>query len=89
MGLCSLFSYRLTKMQKSTFLFCVNDFGLEILSPKPFKIDYADILSTENLEEDLFASVNLSAVAERKFRDIANIGGLLVKGYPGKRKTVR
>lgn len=89
MGLCSLFSYRLTKMQKGTFLSCVNDFGLEILSPKPFKVDYADLLSTENLEDDLFASVNLSAVAERKFRDIANIGGLLVKGYPGKRKTVR
>lgn len=88
-AIASLVAYRMSKQNKGTYLTTVNDMGFEILSNKPFDFDLKKILSHEHLGVDLTESLNLTKSAERRFRDIAHIGGLLFKGYPGKFKSIR
>ncbi len=92
LGLASLLAWRLSKHQPNTFSIAVNDYGFELLSPT--EIDwqkYLDIelLSTENLLADVMESLNASELAQRKFREIARISGLVFSGYPGAPKSAK
>ncbi len=46
-------------------------------------------LSPDNLAADLLASVNISEISRRQFRDIARIAGLVFQGFPGSGKSTR
>lgn len=86
-----LWGYRFAAQQKTTFTISVNDYGFEILAPKgyPFKALFsASFFSQNQLYEDIKASLNLSELTGRKFRGIAQISGLVFKGYPSAKKTV-
>jgi ATP-dependent Lhr-like helicase len=75
-----------------TLRICVNDYGFELLSETPFEINAADLaklLSVEHLLDDLQASLNMTELARRQFREIARIGGLVFQGYPSKQKATR
>jgi len=88
-GLASLVAYRLAKQQPTTFTLAYNDYGFELLSDQPIPVDanvLHDLLSEENMMDDIQASVNLAEMARRRFRDIAGIAGLVFKGFPGKYK---
>ena len=50
---------------------------------------WRDLLTTENLVDDLLACLNATELARRQFRDIARVAGLIVANYPGQRKTGR
>jgi ATP-dependent Lhr-like helicase len=75
----------------------VNDYGIELVCPE--EIDYAALLAAQadgeallspaHLERDLEASLNAGELAQRRFREIARIAGLLFSGYPGQRKSNR
>jgi len=85
-----LIAYRLSKNQKITFSISMNDYGFELLSDQEVAIEEAlelDLFSEENLFEDLNESINMTEMAQRTFRDVATIAGLIFQGYPG--KTVR
>lgn len=89
-GLGFLWGYRFAKQKNATFTISVNDYGFEILGPKGYP--YQDLFSTaffslEHLEADIRASLNISELTQRKFRGIAQVAGLVFKGYPGSRKT--
>jgi ATP-dependent Lhr-like helicase len=89
-GLGFLWGYRFARQQQTTFAISVNDYGFEILAPKgyPFKALFSDaFFSLENLAADIRASVNISELTQRKFRGVAQVAGLVFKGYPGSRKT--
>ncbi|MGG6295534.1 ligase-associated DNA damage response DEXH box helicase [Leptolyngbya sp. AN02str] len=89
-GLGFLWGYRFARQQQTTFTISVNDYGFEILAPKdyPFQDLFSDeFFSTEHLAEDLKASLNISELTNRKFRAIAQIAGLVFKGYPSSKKT--
>ena len=45
------------------------------------------ILSKENLMQDVAASINASEMASRKFRDIAVVAGLVIQSQPGNKKN--
>jgi ATP-dependent Lhr-like helicase len=65
----------------------MNDYGFELLSDQEIPIEEAietNVLGTDNLMNDIQASINSTEMARRKFRDIAAISGLIFKGYPGK-----
>jgi ATP-dependent Lhr-like helicase len=47
------------------------------------------LLSTDNLLEDVLAALNASEMARHRFRDIARIAGLVFQGYPGRQKAAR
>jgi len=85
--LASLIAYRISVSQPITFSIAMNDYGFELLTDEEF--DFEDMLSLDlfslnHLQEDIFAGINETEMAKRKFRDIASISGLIFKGFPGK-----
>lgn len=95
-GLASLLAYRFGKFQPATFSISINDYGFELLSP--VAVDWSTLLSaqkasglfsTEHLLEDVLASLNAAELAQRRFREIARIAGLIFQGYPGQPKSNR
>jgi ATP-dependent Lhr-like helicase len=89
-GLGFLWGYRFAKQQQATFTISVNDYGFEILAPKQYPFQELFSVSFFNLDalyEDIKASLNISELTARKFRGIAQIAGLVFKGYPSVKKT--
>ncbi|MBE9110700.1 ligase-associated DNA damage response DEXH box helicase [Nodosilinea sp. LEGE 07298] len=89
-GLGFLWGYRFAKQKTATFTISVNDYGFEILGPKGYpyqELFSSDFFSLENLADDIRASLNISELTQRKFRGVAQVAGLVFKGYPGSRKT--
>ncbi len=89
-GMAMLVASRLTRATPSTFVLQVNDYGFELQSPEPVDLatdDLRNAFSTNNLLEDILASINSSEITKRQFRDIARISGLVFDGYPGRAKT--
>lgn len=92
-GLGFLWATRLTRQQRGTMTVSVNDYGFELLAPNGYPIeelleDHLDeLLDDTTLEKDLEQALNLSELCRRRFRNIAQIAGLLVQGFPGKNKT--
>jgi len=48
-----------------------------------------ELLSVEHLVPDLEQSLNAGELAQRRFREIARIAGLVFQGYPGAKKTAK
>jgi ATP-dependent Lhr-like helicase len=91
-GMGSLLAYRISQLQPISFSIAMNDYGFELLSDIEIPIEEAleaGLFSTQNLSADIQASINAAELAKRRFRDIAGIGGLVFKGYPGKPKKDR
>ena len=98
LGLGSLLAYRIARQRPATFSIAVNDYGLELLCPD--EVDFAalvrhpaapahELFSETNLLEDVLASLNAAELAQRRFREIARISGLLFQGYPHQKKSSR
>lgn len=86
-GLSSLVAYRIGQMMPISFSIAFNDYGFELMSDQPIPIEDAlgeDVFGADNLFTDMLNSINAVEMARRKFRDIANIAGLIFTGYPGK-----
>jgi ATP-dependent Lhr-like helicase len=92
MGLAQLLAWRLSRAQPNTFSLSINDFGLELLAVQP--VDPAPLLdgrafATRELMADVLASLNSGALAQRRFREIARVAGLVFGGYPGAPKSLK
>jgi len=88
-GMAALLGQRLSRILPISFSLAYNDFGLELLSDKQIDVDTIltkELFDPKNLEQDIQASINSVEIAQRKFRDIACISGLIFTGYPGKEK---
>jgi ATP-dependent Lhr-like helicase len=92
LGLGSLVAWRLARDRPNTFSIAVNDHGLELLSAEPVDVgslldgrvfDDADLLA------DMHASLNSSELAQRRFREIARVAGLVFTGHPGAPRSTR
>ena len=73
-----------------TFSIGFNDYGFELLSDEPIPVEMAlenDFFTTDNLLEDIQASLNTSELARRRFKPIAHISGLVFQGYPRRHLT--
>ena len=91
-GLAQLLAWRLAKVQPNTFSLSINDFGLELLSAQA--VDPAPLLDgsafgARALLADVLASLNSGELAQRRFREIARVAGLVFSGYPGAPKSTR
>ncbi|WP_455893843.1 ligase-associated DNA damage response DEXH box helicase [Pseudomonas palmensis] len=91
LGLASLLAWRYSRSQPVSFSIAVNDYGLELLCPGevPWAAMLPDLLSPDDLLEDVLASLNAGEMAMRRFREIAQISGLVFGGYPGSHKSTR
>ena len=88
--MASLIAYRISKIKPLTFTIAQNDYGFELLSDQEIPLNEDNIhqiLSKENLMQDITASINASEMASRKFRDIAVIAGLVIQSQPGNKKS--
>ncbi|WP_455169613.1 ligase-associated DNA damage response DEXH box helicase [Aegicerativicinus sediminis] len=86
----ALIAYRISQIQPITFTIAMNDYGFELLSDQKIPLDESnikEILSKENLMDDVVISINSTEMASRKFRDIAVIAGLVVQTQPGSKKN--
>jgi ATP-dependent Lhr-like helicase len=91
-GLAQLLAWRLSRDEPNTFSLSVNDLGLEIMGAKPVTLDAAGaarLFSTHDLMPDVLASLNSGELAQRRFREIARVAGLVFGGYPGAPKSLR
>ncbi len=91
-GMGAVLAYRIAQMQPISFSIAMNDYGFEILSEDDIPIEEAllrDVFSSDNLVEDIYASVNATEMARRRFREIARVAGLVFQGYPGQKKLNR
>jgi ATP-dependent helicase Lhr and Lhr-like helicase len=92
LGLGSLLAWRLSKARPNTFSISVNDYGFELLGAEPLVLDslHARTLFDEvELLHDVLASLNSGELAQRRFREIARVAGLVFGGYPGAPKSTR
>jgi ATP-dependent Lhr-like helicase len=92
-GVGFLWAARLTRIERGTITVSVNDYGFELLAPRSYPMaelledHQAELLDCSNLEDDLEAALNLSELRRRRFRAIAQIAGLMNRGYPGSSKS--
>ena len=90
-GMGALLAQRLSEQYDISFSIAMNDYGFELLSDQEIDLSVInkELFSTKNLLLDIQNSMNSVEMANRKFRDIAKISGLLFQGYPGKYKKER
>jgi ATP-dependent helicase Lhr and Lhr-like helicase len=95
-GLAQLLAWRLANRVKdarpNTFSLSVNDYGLEIVAAAPLPegaLDDPALFGTQDLLPDVLASLNSGQLAQRRFREIARVAGLVFGGYPGAPKSLR
>ena len=92
MGLSSLLAWRLAKDAPNTFSLSVNDYGFEMLSAEAFDLSgllSGSLFSVAHLLPDVLQSLNSSELAQRRFREIARVSGLISAGFPGQPKSAR
>jgi ATP-dependent Lhr-like helicase len=92
LGLASLLAWRLAREQPNTFSISVNDYGFELVSAEPFDlatVSDGSVFAPGDLLHDVLASLNSSELAQRRFREIARVAGLVFTGYPGQPKSMR
>ena len=92
LGLASLLAWRLARDAPNTFSVSVNDYGFELLSAEP--VDLAPLfdgrlLDVADLLPDVLHSLNSGELAQRRFREIARVAGLVFTGYPGASKSTK
>jgi ATP-dependent helicase Lhr and Lhr-like helicase len=91
-ALASLIAVRMSAFTKVTFSFAVSEYGFEVLAPADYKFDVdqmKEILSTENLSVDIQKSLNMTQLAKKQFREIAQVSGLIQQNRPGDRRTMK
>ena len=92
LGLASLLAWRLARDQPNTFSMSVNDYGFELVSAQEVNLDPVrgkHVFTTDSLLDDVLASLNSTELAQRRFREVARVAGLVFTGYPGQPKSTR
>jgi ATP-dependent Lhr-like helicase len=92
LGLASLLAWRLARERPNTFSISINDYGFELVSAEPFDlapVRDGSVFEPGDLLHDVLASLNSSELAQRRFREIARVAGLIFTGYPGQPKSMR
>ncbi len=92
LGLASLLAWRAAQITPRTFSMAVNDYGFELLCAEP--VDWLKELPTlinraqaAMLFDEILASLNAGELAQRRFREIARVSGLVSQGYPGEKRS--
>ena len=92
LGLASLLAWRLARDRPNTFSMSVNDYGFELVSADEFDLAPVmgkEVFGTGDLLQDVLASLNSTELAQRRFREIARVAGLVFSGYPGQPKSAK
>lgn len=85
-GIAAMIALRWGRRQANTISYTVNDYGLMLTLAEPAALDDAllrQLLSPDNMADDLRDGANLGEMARRQFREIARVAGLLTPSLPG------
>ncbi|MEJ8858972.1 ligase-associated DNA damage response DEXH box helicase [Variovorax robiniae] len=92
LGLANLIAWRVAQHAPRTFSIAVNDYGFELLSAT--EVDWPVLLpqvlaptDETTLLHEVLESLNASELAQRRFREIARVSGLIFQGYPGEKRS--
>ncbi len=88
--MAALMAYRISRIRPVTFSMAMNDYGFELLANQEIPLNEENlkqVLSKENVIQDVMASINATEMARRKFRDIAVISGMVIQTFPGQQKS--
>ena len=91
-GLAAVLATRLSRLRAGEYSFAMSDYGVVISATRLPALDeqaIARLLSTEQLDADIRASINLTEMARRQFREVARVAGLVFSGFPGQNKSLR
>jgi ATP-dependent helicase Lhr and Lhr-like helicase len=91
-GLSAIVAYRLSRHRGISFSIAANDYGFVLQSPTDPNLQSSDArkwFSSDNLLNDVLASLNATEMTRRQFREIARIAGLIRTGYPGEKRAGR
>lgn len=91
-GLGACLAWLVTRQQARSITVASNDYGLELLSSKPWPDDsdwLAQLLDFGSVEDLLTEALNATELSKRQFRDVAQTAGLVFTGYPGRGKSTR
>jgi ATP-dependent helicase Lhr and Lhr-like helicase len=92
MGLAQLLAWRLSRDQPNTFSLSVNDHGLELVGAQPIDMQPLQdgrAWDQRDLMGDVLRSLAAGQLAQRRFREIARVAGLVFGGYPGQPKSAK
>ena len=101
LGLASLLAWRVAQHEARTFSIAVNDHGFELLSatgidwptllPQVLRLPQSEGAADARavLLQEVLASLNAGELAQRRFREIARVSGLVFQGYPGEKRSSR
>ena len=95
LGLANLIAWRVAQHAPNTFSIAVTDYGFELLSATA--IDWPSLLpdllkeqtDDEALLSEVLQSLNASELAQRRFREIARVSGLIFQSHPGEKRSSR
>lgn len=85
-GMAALFAYRIGKQIPISFSIAMNDYGFELLSDQPIKLNeplMRTLCETHDLRNDILKSLNATEMARRQFGEICRVAGLVFQGFPG------
>ena len=93
LGLASLLAWRVAQHAPRTFSMAVNDYGFELLCAD--EVDWPALLPSllaaplneDDLLAEVLASLNASELAQRRFREIARVSGLIFQSHPGEARS--
>lgn len=91
-GMAALLAHRIAMIKSLSFSIAMNDYGFELLSDEEIPLEAAiekDLFTTDQLIDDIYASVNATEMAMKKFREISRIAGLVFPGFPGNQQKER
>lgn len=85
-SLGALLAHRLSRLKPATITVTANDYGFELRTPPGEPVEELlepGLFAVEGLEQEFAEAVNISELARRRFRGIAQIAGLIFPGFPG------
>ncbi|QNK74977.1 ligase-associated DNA damage response DEXH box helicase [Variovorax sp. PAMC28562] len=92
LGLANLIAWRVAQQAPRTFSIAVNDYGFELLCAT--EVDWPALLpqvlapvDEATLLHEVLESLNAGELAQRRFREIARVSGLIFQGYPGEKRS--
>jgi ATP-dependent Lhr-like helicase len=89
-GLAALLAFRISRENPETITATQNDYGFSLTAKRnlPFSEQtLRQLLSPENLLDDLLECMNTAELARRQFREIARVSGLILQPMPGRQSA--
>lgn len=87
-GLAALVAFRISRETGISIVTTQNDYGFSLTAKRGLVLDeqiLRQLLTGENLLEDLWDCMNSAELARRQFREIARISGLILQSPPGQK----